>query len=151
MSVQHCGEKFLFHVQTAHLNESGMREWLEQDRAQRRRRQQLQALDTGPRVTRPLLRHERHWGLTEEEIAAREASEDEERYKQQLREINMGEKQRKNFYTQSKENKLLEAIEADKYEQMLASVYRRKRLERLSPEVRDKIDLERQFRERIHI
>lgn len=128
-----------------------MREWLEQDRAQRRRRQQLQALDTGPRVTRPLLRHERHWGLTEEEIAAQEASEDEERYKQQLREINMGEKQRKNFYTQSKENKLLEAIEADKYEQMLASVYRRKRLERLSPEVRDKIDLERQFRERIHI
>ena len=98
-----------------------------------------------------MLRHERHWGLTEEEIAAREASEDEERYKQQLREINMGEKQRKNFYTQSKENKLLEAIEADKYEQMLASVYRRKRLERLSPEVRDKIDLERQFRERIHI
>ena len=63
----------------------------------------------------------------------------------------MGEKQRKHFYTQSKENKLLEAIEADKYEQMLASVYRRKRLERLSPEVRDKIDLERQFRERIHI
>ena len=123
---------------------------MKQDEA-RRESERQQALETGPTVTRRLLREEACWGLSEEEAAARQEAEDEERMTLQLKKINMGEKQRKKHYQALKDTAKLEQEEAEKYEQTLAAVYRQKRLQRLSPQLRQKIDLESQLRERIHI
>lgn len=150
LSVQGCSDKFLLDVDTSHLPADGIDEW-RRSQQQKRAHLRQETASKGPKVTRPLLREERHWGMSEEEIAAEEASDWQRTVAEQTRIINFTDKQRKDHHKAYVDAREKRREEEERYERRLAEVYRQKRMQRLSKEVREKLDLERQFRERIHI
>ena len=133
------------------MTESEATQWFEDDRKQREEAVMKREVTAHVQTMRPLLKRELRWHMTSEELDKMAATEREERIKQEERIMNFTDKQRRKYNEEMKERKREEEEATARYEAKLAHEYRKLRLQRLSPEVRDQIDLEERVRDPIHI
>ena len=151
LSAEGCSERFGLHLPTLGMTEGEATQWFEDDRKQREETVMKREVTAHVQTMRPLLKRELRWHMTSEELDKMAATEREERIKQEERIMNFTDKQRRKYNEEMKERKREEEEATARYEAKLAHEYRKLRLQRLSPEVRDQIDLEERVRDPIHI
>lgn len=151
LSVAGCSERFLVHVPTLGMTSAEVEEWAESYKHEREKSEEEMKALAGTTTTRPLLKRELLWHMSQEEFDRLESQDRQRLVAEEKRLISLGDKTRRKYKEQERLTRQEEKEQEVIYEQRLANEYRKQRLTRLSDEVRREIDLDTQFRDRVHV